>query len=260
MNNNSELNSSPENTTSSFEFDKFIQNPIKLLKDPVNFYSNLKLSGGMGEPIVNVLLYGLAAGVVGLIIGMLTFSKMPNGAGMIFSGGMGFVSIILSPIFSLIGLFVGAVFMLVLSAITGGSTDFESNARVSATYFSLAPISAALGIFNILTYYLTALASLAFSLYCCYLLYNALVNALKSKANGSKITAVVVGVLIGISTFGSMLAYRQVSKLDNFSKGFGKEFTDILEKNKGEIDRFGENAGKILEKINDEMEEKLAEE
>ena len=97
----------------------------------------------------------------------------------------------------LIGLFIGGVILLIVSAICGGNTNFEANVRVTAALMVLSPISALLSFTSGINLWLGGLISLAVSLYGLYLLYHALVNALKGKEGTAKVITIVLAALEG---------------------------------------------------------------
>ena len=59
-----------------------------------------------------------------------------------FGTAVGILSIVWSVVGAVLSLFIGAVILLVISSICKGSTDFESNLRVTAAVMVVMPISA----------------------------------------------------------------------------------------------------------------------
>jgi len=103
-------------------------------------------------------------------------------------------------------LFIGAVILLVISSICKGSTDFEANMRVTAAVMVIMPISAFFGFAGHLNLYLGVIIGLAVNVFALWLLYNGLVEALKSNPETTKIVSyvlVAIFVLFMIIGFGA---------------------------------------------------------
>jgi hypothetical protein len=141
------------------------------------------------------------------------------GAGLL-GGAVGIMSLIWSVIAAIIGLFIGGVIMLVISAICGGNTDFEANLRVSASLMVIYPINAFLALFYGINFTLGGVIALAVSLFGIYLLYHAIIQALKGKESSVKIVAIVLLVFALVGFFGG----RRASKsLRDFSVMYEEE-------------------------------------
>ena len=123
----------------SFDFNSFIQESKEVLVNPKSYFSSMKTSGGMTEPLIKAVIYGTIAGAIAFI---WSFLKIGAVAGSILGGGFSIMIFIWYIIGSVIGLFIGAVIMLIISSICKGSTDFEANARVTAAVMVLLPVSA----------------------------------------------------------------------------------------------------------------------
>ncbi|MBU1077224.1 MAG: hypothetical protein KKH98_08025, partial [Spirochaetes bacterium] len=109
----------------SFDFQKLIDDSKQALMAPKDYFASMSKEGGLVEPVIKAVIYGLIAGIVGFVWSLLSISS----GGMVGTA-VGVAGIFLSPIYACIGLFIGAIIILVISAISGGSTDFEANARV----------------------------------------------------------------------------------------------------------------------------------
>ncbi len=71
-----------------------------------------------------------------------------------FGGAFGIMILIWKIIGSIIGLFIGAVILLVISSVCKGNTDFEANVRVIAAIMVVMPISAFFGFAGHINFYL----------------------------------------------------------------------------------------------------------
>ena len=107
---------------------------------------------------------------------------------------------------AIIGLFIGAVILMVISSICKGNTDFEANVRVIASIMVIMPISALLGFTMAINSVLGSVVALAVNLYALYMLYHGLTGALKAKPDTTKIIMYVLGALFLLFTIARMAA------------------------------------------------------
>jgi hypothetical protein len=207
---------------STFDFNLFIKESKDVLVNPKSYFSTMKTTGGMTEPLIKAVIYGAVAGILTLIWSLLNIGAMTNG---LFGGAIGVMAFIWSVIGAIIGLFIGAVVTLVISSICKGSTDFEANLRVTAALMVIMPISALFhfaGHFNI---YLGLIVSLAITIFALWLFYNALVEALKANAETSKI---VTYVLIAIFALFMLIGLGARRKARQFMNEFNKKDVNEL--------------------------------
>lgn len=232
-------------STESFNFNKFIQDSIATITRPKEYFESLKLDGGLGEPIIKAVIYGVIAGIFSLIWSVLNIGAV---AGGVFGGAVGIMAFVWAVIGAIIGLFIGAVIILIVSAICGGSTDFEANLRVTASLMVLMPVGAFFGFFTAINFTLGMVISLAINLFGLYLLYWALIGSLKAKAGTSKIVAFVLAALIVLSMLVGMGAKRTANK---FLKEYG------IETNEGErnFDQMAKDMEKALKEMQEEKED-----
>lgn len=207
--------------TTSFDFNAFIKESKETLVNPKVYFSTMKTSGGMVEPLIKALIYGLIAGVIGLLWGVVGLGGLKMG---IFGGAIGVMAIVWTVVTALIGLFIGAVITLIISSICKGSSDFEANLRVVAALMVIMPITALLGFTLGINSVLGSIVTLCVNLYALYLLYLALTETLKANGATTRIVMYVLAailVLIMISGFG---ARNRMNKFMNeFDKGDLKE-------------------------------------
>jgi len=123
------------------------------------------------------------------------------------------------------------VILLILSSICKGSTDFEANVRVTAAVMVVMPISAFLGFAGGVNFYLGTIVGLAVNIFALWLLYNGLVEALKSKPETTKI---VMYVLIAIFVLFILIGMGVRKKANQFMNEFNnsdvKELLEDMEK------------------------------
>lgn len=190
------------NQNSSFDFKKFIDDSKETLINPKSYFASMPLGGGMGEPLIKALIYSVVAAVFTLI---WSFVVVGGVAGGVFGGAVGIGAFFFTIIGGIIGVFIAALIILIISSICNGNNDFEANLRVAASLMVLFPISALLTVFKF-NYYLGAIVGLLVNLYSLYLLYIAVSVALKGKEQTAKIVSyvlaglLVIFFIVGLST------------------------------------------------------------
>ena len=190
------------NQNSSFDFKKFIDDSKETLINPKSYFASMPLGGGMGEPLIKALIYSVVAAEFTLI---WSFVVVGGVAGGVFGGAVGIGAFFFTIIGGIIGVFIAALIILIISSICNGNNDFEANLRVAASLMVLFPISALLTVFKF-NYYLGAIVGLLVNLYSLYLLYIAVSVALKGKEQTAKIVSyvlaglLVIFFIVGLST------------------------------------------------------------
>ncbi|HUX97850.1 MAG TPA: Yip1 family protein [Bacteroidales bacterium] len=213
-----------------FDFNTFINESKETLLNPKSYFAGLKTTGGMAEPLIKAVIYGAVAGVFAFLWSILRIGSVTGG---MFGGAVGVMVFVWYIIAAVIGLFIGAVIILVISAICKGSTDFESNVRVAASLMVVMPIGALLGFASGLNLYLGAVVTLGVNLFSLWLLYNALNETLKASQATVKIVSYVLIALFVISMFVKITALRKASQfMDGFNNSDFKEMMKDLEKEK----------------------------
>ncbi|MBN2038439.1 MAG: hypothetical protein JW864_00240 [Spirochaetes bacterium] len=229
---------------SGFNFQKFIDDSKATLTNPKSYFASMAKEGGFGEPIIKALIYGLAAGIISFIWSLIGLSAAGGmGMGMFGAGAGGIMIIIGSLITAIIGLFIGGIIVLILSAISSGSTDFEANIRVCASLMVLSPVNALLSFLGGISLALGAIVALLVSLYGLYLLYNALVSTLGGKESIAKVVSIVLAiipVIILISTLTcASVTSNYVDKMSDSKdmKELQDKLEDMAEKMEKEMDK-----------------------
>jgi hypothetical protein len=208
-------------STSTFDFNVFIKESKEVLVNPKSYFSTMKTTGGLVEPLIKALIYGALAGVIVFLWSIIGLGAVKAG---FLGGAIGVMAIVGYIIGALIGLFIGAVILLIISSICKGSTEFEANVRVTAAVMVIMPVSTLLGFTMGLNTYLGVIVSLAVNLFALWLLYHGLVEALKAKPETSKIVMYILAALfvlfmiIGMGTRNKMNKY-----MNNFNNEDVKE-------------------------------------
>jgi len=226
-NGTSESSSQPQGNV-SFDFNAFFNESKETLLNPGSYFASMKTTGGMVEPLIKAVIYGAVAGIFAFLWSLLKIGAV--GGGM-FGGAIGVMVFVWFLIAAVIGLFIGAVIILVISAICKGSTDFESNVRVSAAVMVIMPVSAFLGFAGGISFYLGAVITFAVILYALRLLYNGLTGTLKAKADTTRIVSYVLIAVFALMMIGKITALRKASQfMDGFNNKDLKEMMKELEK------------------------------
>jgi hypothetical protein len=201
-------------SNSTFDFNVFIKESKDVLTNPKAYFSTMKTTGGIAEPLIKAGIYGVVAGVIALIWSFLKIGGMTGG---LFGGAVGIMMFVWYIIAAIIGLFIGAVILLIISAICKGNTDFEACARVTASAMVIMPISALLSFISGLNLTAGSIVGLVVNMYMLYLLYHGLVEALKAKPDTTKIVMYVLAALLVLFFIIGLGAKRRAGKfMDEF--------------------------------------------
>ncbi len=212
--------------TSTFDFNAFFKESKETLLSPKTYFPTMKVAGGWVEPLIKVVIYGAVAGVIAFLWSVLGLSGIKAG---VFGGAIGAMALVWSIVGAVIGLFIGAIILLIISAICKGSTDFEANGRVVAASMVIMPVNALLGFAAGINSWFGMIISLLVSLYALYILYHGLVGSLKAKPETAKIVMYVLAALLVLFMLLGMSAKNKMSKyMDNEDV---KEMLKDLEKN-----------------------------
>jgi len=234
-------------SSETFNFNQFIQDSINALTKPKEYFSTLKLDGGIGLPIIKAVLYGAMAGIIGLIWSLLNIGPVTGG---LLGSAVGIMVFVWAIIGAIIGLFIGAVITLIVSAICGGSTDYTANATVTASLMVIMPIS---GLFGFLSGTIGSAVSLLINFYALYMLYHALIGSLKAKEASAKILGLV---LAGIVVIFMLIGLKTKKKIESY----GGDFENVLKDYGKEMEENLKDLSKEFEEAAEEMEEEAEEE
>ena len=213
----------------TFDFNLFIKESKDVLLNPKSYFSTMKTSGGMAEPLIKAVIYGAVSGVISFIWSLLKIGAVTGG---IFGGAVGIMAFIWSIIAAIIGLFIGGVILLVISAICKGNTDYEANVRVSASLMVIMPISALLGFTDAINLYFGLVVGLAVNIFALWLLYNGMVEALKANPGTTKILTYILIALFVIFMFVGLGAKRTANNImRDFNNSDIKELLKDMDQN-----------------------------
>lgn len=226
-----------------------VQQSIQTITNPKAYFAEMPVTGGFGAPIIKALVYGAIAGLFGFIWSLLGFTAL-GGLGTMFGGGLGVMLFVWAIVGALIGLFIGAVIVLIISAICGGSTDFETNLRVTASLMVLSPVGALFGFLSGISFMLGAVVGLLINLYGLWLLYHALGSSLKAKPGASKIVSIILGVIYLLVFISGLAAAKLVDQYSGMLEdATGEDMKEMVKKIA--VEAGGEEAGEQVDKAFD---------
>ncbi|MCX6329488.1 MAG: Yip1 family protein [Bacteroidia bacterium] len=205
----------------SFGFKAFIKESIDVLINPKSYFSTMKTTGGVTEPLIKALIYGALAGIIDFLWGVVDFGNSMFGR---FHGLMLIIWIVIGAI---VLLFVGGLILMIISAICRGSKDYEASVRVNASLMVILPLSALLGFVEHLNVTAGVIVSLAISIFALYLLYHGLIETLKANPDSARVAIIILAVLTAlILIFGA----GTVKKYDKMKSNLEKTFEDLNKK------------------------------
>lgn len=222
-----------------FNFKKFYEDSKKALLSPKEYFETMETSGGLGEPIIKVLIYGGIAGIFALLWNLFNLSSGLFGGVLLAFFGYIFLAVI--------GVFIIGVIVLIISSIAKGNNEFEPSMRVAASIMVIMPISAFFGFLGGV-HILSAVISLAINLYALYMLYFAITFTLKGEDQPAKVVSYVLGGLL-ILFFIIRLGIRSAE--NQFSKSIEKETNKVIK----EYEKAAKEAAKEFEEASKEMDE-----
>jgi len=185
-------------SNSTIDFNALIKESKDVLKDPKTYFSTMKTTGGIAEPLIKVVIYGAIAGALALLWSILNVEAVSGG---LFGGSYGVMAFVSYVIGSVIILFAGAVILLVISAVCNGNTDYEACLRVIASILVIMPLAAFFGFTGMINPYFSWFISICIHLFSVWLLYNGLVEALKAKPETARIVMYIIASLIVLFMF-----------------------------------------------------------
>jgi hypothetical protein len=207
-------------TNESINFNKILKDSRETLLNPKGYFESMPLTGGLAEPVIKAAIYGTVAGLFALLWSVLGWSAMGGG---ILGSAVGIMALIWSVLGAVIGVFIGGAILLAISAICGGNQDFEANVRVAASIMVIYPINAFLAFLYGINFTLGGVAGLAVNMYSIYLLYQAVISALKGKESSMKIVMIVLVILVLLGFFGGRRATKSIR---DYSDMFNEEMVD----------------------------------
>lgn len=209
-------------SNSTFDLNEFIRESKEVLVNPKSYFSTMKTSGGLVEPLIKAVLYGALAGIIAFLWSLFGIGAVTGG---MIGGAIGAMALVWYIVAAVFGLFIGAVILLVISSICKGSTDFEANARVTAAIMVIMPISALLSFTMGINTYFGMIITLAVNIFALWLLYNGLVESLKAKQETARI---VMYILIALFVIFMLIGLGSKNRANRYLDTYNKEFKELM--------------------------------
>lgn len=208
-----------------------------VLTKPAEFYASVRDVGGFGGPLVFAIVMGLVSGVISACYAFFGLGAIGGGTGAAIGAFAGFSAIIMSPIFAVLGCFIGGAIVHVISLIAGGKGTYEQSVRVAGYAAAVMPISA------LVTF--VPLLRLLPGLYGLYLVALGLIAIHAADRKKTFVSVGVLGLILILFTVMGMLAGRAVQQMGSEMEakyGQGSDFQKNLEKATQEMKRAAEEA------------------
>jgi len=221
-----------------FDFETFLNESKETLLKPAEYFAKMPKEGGLGEPIIKGLVYAVVSALITFILGVILPASAFGTMGGVVGGTISFFGIILYVVYSIIGLFIGGAIVLVLSAICGGNTNYETNLRVAASLMVLSPVYALVGLLSWISLWLGGIAGLAVFLYGFWMLYQALIKSLGGKEGTAKIITIILAVIPTLVILSGLVCDRViVNKADELKLNTPSAIEEQIMKNIPESQR-----------------------
>jgi hypothetical protein len=208
----------------TFDLNIFLQESKNTLLNPNRYFSTMKISGGLSEPLIKAMAYGILTGFIYLICWLFRIKSF--GAGYV-GDAVGFLAFIKIIVATVLGSLIGALLLVIISTSCRGNSDYEPNLRVTASLLAVMPIYAIFSILWELNLYIGIIISFIISLYFIWIFYFGLAVALKCK---QKIVKFVLYGLALIIVLFLMFNMRSGYKHENL-KGEANKPSKELKKN-----------------------------
>jgi hypothetical protein len=191
-----------------FDVNLFLQESKNTLLNPNKYFSSMKISGGYSEPLIKTIAYGTLTGLVYLVCWLFRIKSFGAGYTGDVVGLLAFIKII---VVTIIGSFIGALLLVIISTFCRGNSDFERSFRVTSSLMAILPVYSVLSISWVINIYFGVTISLIMSLYFLWLLYFGLTAALRGRQKSVQIVLYIIMVIV---VFFLVLNVRSVRRQD----------------------------------------------
>ncbi len=182
----------------AFDIHRIIEDARRILTAPGRFYRTMPRTGGFAEPMVFVAVLALATGVIGALLSLV-------GRGQIGTMHFGLASIILIPIFAIIGSFIGSAVVFLIWKLMGSEQSYETAYRCFAYATAIYPVVTILGV-------LPYLASIVGVAWFSYLLIEASTLVHRRDRRTATIVFGLIAVLLILSNISAERAVRNLER------------------------------------------------
>lgn len=224
-------------------FSAIPQTAIKVLTSPAAFFREMPKTGGFIEPLAFALVMGVIGGLIQAVLGVV-------GLRFVAGAAMALASIILLPIFIVIGSFIGAAIMFVIWKILGSQESFETAYRCGAYITVLSPIVTILGI-------IPYLGSPIGIVLMTFFIVMASVEVHNIPSQKAWLVFGIIGALLILLTVSSEFAARRVAReATKFQKEMEKASKE-MQKQAEEMQKQAEEAQKAAEELQKQLQKQF---
>jgi len=176
-----------------FDIKAIVDAFVAVLTKPAEFFASPAIQNQQGfpQPLIFAVVMGVLAGVVGLLLAVLHL-------GAVFGIGAGLLGLVLSPIFAVLGAFIGGAIVHVIGLIGGGKGTYEQSVRIACYAMAVFPIAVLLRIISFLP--LDILANL-------YGLYIIALGVIALHQAKRQTVFIVVGVLAALAVIFGIVGF-----------------------------------------------------
>lgn len=189
---------------------------IGVITAPRGFFRSMPREGGYLDPIIFLLVMGLATALIQIILGFIGFGQ----AGMMGMAAAGMLAIIMLPLFLVIGGFITAAIGYVVWRFLGSSQSFETAFRCVAYMSAISPITALLSAIP----YFGTIAHVAWGM---FLVVVASVEVHAIRERTAQIVFGIIGAILLIISVSNEYAARNFqAQFDRMSSQLGENMND----------------------------------
>ena len=213
-----------------------------VLTRPGEFYASVRGASGFGAPVVFALVMGVVSGVVAAVYTVIGLGAAAGAMGGALGTAAGLSAIVMSPVFAVVGCFVGGAIVHVISMIASGRGTYEQSVRVAGYASAVMPIGALLGFLPLL--------NVLPSLYGLYLVAQGLIAIHAADRKRTYVATAVLAALLVLMSIMGWVAGRAAQQMAQDMDGrFGpnSEFQREMQKAQEEMKRAAEELRKQAE-------------
>lgn len=204
---------------------------IAVVTRPGEFFTAMPRTGGFVQPLIFMIIMGVAGGIVRAVLGML---GLVHGLAV----AMALASIVLTPILVVIFGFIGAAILFVIWKLMGSEQDFETAYRCTAYGSAISPITQ---VFAVIPYLGAVLALAWWTL----ILVLASTRVHQIRQGVAATVFGIIAVIFAVVSVGAQIAARRMENALNNAQNQMQYGQDGAKQDPGKA---MQNLGKMLEK------------
>ncbi|HKK05371.1 MAG TPA: Yip1 family protein [Gammaproteobacteria bacterium] len=176
-----------------------VQTVIAVITRPSEYFEAMPRNGGFVQPLIFMVVMGVAAGLVHAVLGLL--GLLPG-----VSAAMALAAIVLAPILIAIFGFVGAAILFVIWKLMGSEQDFETAYRCTAYGSAISPVTQILSVIP----YLGTVLGLA---WWTFILVTASTRVHRIRQGVAAAVFGIIALLLAVASVGAEMAARRMQSV-----------------------------------------------